>query len=348
MAAVGATLAVPGVAQAAQKNVDMGLPTRDQKAFQKTGSDVNDYFPHRVTIHVGDTVRFVPTGFHTVDLPRRGGTETPLVAPNGQTVSGSLDAAGSPFWFNGQPSLSFTPALMRSSFGKRLSYSGRKSVLSGLALSGRPKSMTVRFTRSGTFRYFCNLHPGMTGIVKVVSRRHRVPSAAADRRTVRRQVAAALRVAKKLPTSVKPGANTVDVGLQGKGGVHFYAFVPDKLTVASGTTVTFRMVRHSKEIHTATTAPGTPENDKTYLGALVAGFNQPVFDPRSVYPSDAPGTIANLSPTWHGNGFWNTGAMAAGRFNGLPSSGTVRFTTPGTYDFYCLIHPFMKATVTVQ
>ena len=32
----------------------------------------------------------------------------------------------------------------------------------------------------------------------------------------------------------------------------------------------------------------------------------------------------------------------------LPEAGAVTFGAPGTYDFYCLIHPFMKGTVTVQ
>jgi plastocyanin len=32
----------------------------------------------------------------------------------------------------------------------------------------------------------------------------------------------------------------------------------------------------------------------------------------------------------------------------LPSSNSVTFSTAGTYTFYCLIHPFMKGTVTVQ
>ena len=32
----------------------------------------------------------------------------------------------------------------------------------------------------------------------------------------------------------------------------------------------------------------------------------------------------------------------------LPSSNAVTFAAPGTYQFYCLIHPFMHATITVQ
>ena len=67
-----------------------------------------------------------------------------------------------------------------------------------------------------------------------------------------------------------------------------------------------------------------------------------------MYPSEAPGTGATLTPALHGNGFWSTGAMDTASGSPLTSSNAVRFGAPGKYDFYCMIHPFMKATVTVQ
>jgi plastocyanin len=73
-----------------------------------------------------------------------------------------------------------------------------------------------------------------------------------------------------------------------------------------------------------------------------------VFDPRGVYPSEQPPTAAALTPALHGNGFWNTGVMDTVAGTPLPGSNSVTFGAPGKYDFYCLIHPFMKATVTVQ
>jgi plastocyanin len=305
-----------------------------------------------VTIRVGDSVRFVPNNFHTVDLPgtRRG--KLPLVTPSGQAIAGSVDAAGAPFWFNGQQTVGFNPALVRPGFGKSRAYSGATAVLSGLPLANRPKPMTVRFTKAGTYRYFCDVHPGMTGIVRVVRAARRVPSAAADRRTLRRQEAATLRTAKALPKSTTPPANTVDVGLGGRGNVSFFAFVPSTLTVPHGTTVTFRMGART-ELHTATIGPGDPGDPKqanTYLGQVEAGFNQNPLDPRATYPSDPPGTIAALTPTFHGNGFWNSGVLdedAATPNTLLPSFRQVTFASPGTYQVFCLIHPFMHGTITV-
>ncbi|MEA2270395.1 MAG: hypothetical protein QOC64_3005 [Solirubrobacteraceae bacterium] len=347
---VGVMLATPGAAQAAQKSVDMGVPRASQKAFQNVGSDVNDFFPHRVTIHVGDTVRFVPVAFHTVDLPGRRTKKLPIITPNGQPIAGAVDAAGVPFWFNGQSGVGFNPVLLRSSFGKRFAYTGATAINSGLPLARRPKAMTVRFTRAGTFRYFCDVHYGMVGRVRVVARNRPVPSASQDARTVRDQLATTLRTAKSLVANATPPPNTVEIGLQGKGGTSFFGFVPNQLTVPTGTTVNFRMGARS-EVHTATTGPGDPVKEpNSYLGVLAASLATPAFDPRAVLPSEPPGTVGALTPTLHGNGFWNTGALdldpATDPVVGPNSS--VRFAAPGTYQLYCMIHPFMHGTVTVQ
>src|SRR3954467_4253030 len=109
--ALVAALILPGAAQAAQKDVSLGPAPAAQKALQPTGSDVNDFFPHEVRIHVGDKVRFVPNGFHTVDLPGRRSRKLPLITPVVQTIAGSVDAAGAPFWFNGERQPGLHPPL---------------------------------------------------------------------------------------------------------------------------------------------------------------------------------------------------------------------------------------------
>ena len=128
-------LAAPVAAQARTKSVSMGPSPTAAKTFQKIGADVNDYFPDRVTIHVSDSVRFLPSGFHTVNIPARRGAKGPLpfFLATGPKIAGALDAAGQPFWFNGQPRLGLNPAIGGAAgLGKRLTYTGKKRIESGV------------------------------------------------------------------------------------------------------------------------------------------------------------------------------------------------------------------------
>jgi plastocyanin len=345
-------LAAPAAAQAATKAVFMGTPPASSKKFQPTGADTNDFFPNGIAIHVGDSVKFVPAGFHTVDLIAKGGQPAPLFAPfNGQKVSGANDAAGQPFWFNGQDQIFFSAPLFANNFGKTLTFNGTKEVESGAPIQNKPKPMTVKFKKTGSFTYYCNIHPGMKGKVTVKAKTAKVPTAKADAKVVTTQVAAALKIAKGLANATVP-ANTVDVGSAGPHGVEYYGFVPGSLTVPVGTTVNFRMTTGSYEEHTATTGPGNPDQDpNSYLGQIAASFQgPPPFSPLGIYPSEpSGGAAANLTPTFHGNGFWSTGALDASNSTPtLPASNSVKFAAPGTYEFYCMIHPFMHGTIKVQ
>ena len=343
---------VPATAHAATKTVDMGLPLKDQNTFnQKYGSDVNDFFPHRTTIHVGDSIKFVPTSFHTVDLPRKDGSALALFATTTQTIAGAVDAAGAPFWFNGQPKVGFNPLLLASKFGKRVTYTGAKRVDTGAPLSEKAKPVFVRFSKTGSYTFFCDIHAGMKGTVRVVSKKSSIPSAKEDAAALRTQLAGDLKTAKRLGRTV-PATGTVSVGASGRGGVEYYGFFPNAATVPVGTTLAFRMSSASFEDHTATTGPGDPENDpNSYLGTLAKSLQQDVVpNPQSLFPSEKPGTVAaSLTTTFHGNGFWNSGVLDNSTTTpALPASNTVTFSAPGTYQFYCMIHPFMHATITVQ
>jgi plastocyanin len=351
-AAVAVLAVVPAGASAATKVVLMGTPpTKDGKAIGKLFVDVNDFFPNGTTIHVGDKVQFTPVGFHNADLPKKGGAASPLLVPTGQPVTGLNDAAGNPFWFNGAvPQVSFNPVLGKSNLGKTLSYSGSKGINSGLPPeNGKPKPMTVKFTKTGTFAFYCDIHPGMKGSVRVLAKSKKIPSAKADAKRLKDQVARDLAIAKTLPKA-KPAAGTVDVGEAGKFGVEYFGMLPATQTVPVGTTLKFQMTAGTREVHTATFGPGDPEKEpNSYLGQLAAAFLPPIPRGDAVYPSDPPPAgPAALTPTLHGNGFWNSGALDLAGATPLPASNVVTFAAPGTYNFYCLVHPFMKGTVVVQ
>jgi plastocyanin len=341
------SLALPSAAFSATKTVDMGLPAKSAKTFNDLGVDVNDFFPHSVTIHAGDTVKFVPTSFHNVDLPARGKKPAPFLVGAG-AVSGAADAAGAPFWFNGQTTFQFNPVALVSAFGKHLTYTGAKPIQSGAPLENKPKPMTVKFTKAGTYTYYCDIHTGMKGTVRVLAKGKTIPTAKQDAAALKKQVSRDLGVARTI-LNTNQEANSVYVGVGGPYGVEFFGFLPDNLSVKAGTTVKFQMSARSLEVHTATTGPGDPDKDpNSYLGALAAGFASPApIDGRGVFSSEAPGSVASLSPALHGNGFWNTGVLDTDKASPLPDSGSVTFAAAGTYQFYCLVHAFMHGTVVV-
>ena len=51
--------------------------------------------------------------------------------------------------------------------------------------------------------------------------------------------------------------------------------------------------------------------------------------------------------TNHGNGFLNTGNLDRDPATPSPGSTQVTFSKAGTYEYICLLHPFMKGSVVV-
>jgi plastocyanin len=346
-----AVAALPAVAQAKTKVVTLGVPKKDRGTFEKTINnpktdfvDVNDFFPHGVTIHAGDSVKFVQAGnFHTVDIPAKGQGVLGLVAPTGNTVAGVNDAAGQPFWFNGNPELGFNHGLLAPIFGSKVKYTGKKRVESGLPV--KKGSLTVKFTKAGSYSYFCDIHPNMSGKVTVKPKSKSIPSAKSDARTLKNQVKRDVKIAKSVRHTVAP-ADVVNVGAHGSHGVEYYQMFPATLTVHAGTTVNFRMMKGSTEDHSATFGP------TSYLKPIEQSFANPsppsfALDSRGVYQSEPPGQLASLSPLLHGNGFWNSGVLDQDSSTPLANNNSVKFDTPGTYDFFCVIHTNMHGTVHV-
>jgi plastocyanin len=346
--ALGTVMALPAVAAAHTKVVFAGGPAGFANQIQhRYGAGVNNFLNNRVTIHAGDSVQWdgksLQGGFHTVDIPALGESDQPLIVPTGTNVSGVNDAAGSPFWFNGQPNLTFNPALFRSQGGHR--YNGSTRIDSGLPL-GPPQSFKVQFTKPGVYHYFCDVHYGMRGTVVVLAKAKRIPSTKQDAKTLKKAEAAYVATAKKVDKTTEP-ANTVGLGASGPGGLEVFAMFPSTLSVASGSTVTFAMSKDTRETHTATF--GDLANGGYVSNLAQTAFNSPtgLIDPRGAYPSSVPMPVS-LSQTSHGNGFGNTGALDQDAATPLPPAAQVKFTQPGTYHYVCLIHPFMQGTIVVH
>jgi plastocyanin len=356
-AAIAATMtfAPPALAAAHTKTVYAGSPPgtkkiagellgKGAKAFvQKYAPSVNAFALQTVTINEGDAVKWVGLAatFHNVDLPGKSGHDLPFIAPGGTSATGVNDFAGSPFWFDGHvPSLGFNPQLFAKIGGT--AYNGSQRVDSGAPAGPSSNTFKVTFTKPGLYKYFCDIHPGMVGYVVVRAKGKPIPSTMQDAATLSKQITANILSAKKLASTKLP-AGHVSVGAADANGVELYAMFPATLTVESGSVVTFLMSPNSREVHTASFGP------VSYLMMLANSFRSPAIDQRAIYPSSSPtlGPI-QFSPASHGNGFANTGGLDRDATTPLPPSAQIKFTTPGTYHYICLIHPYMQGVVVVK
>jgi plastocyanin len=312
--------------------------------------DMDAFFASKVTIHPGDKVRWTINGFHDVVFVPKG-QKTPPFVQNDPThpVTGIKDAAGMPFWFNGLPALAVNPAAAFATGGTKVD--GTKLVGSGLpAGSGPSKPITFTFPKVGTFKYLCLVHPGMKGVVKVVPKAKKVPTAAQAKAAAKKQFTAAAKEGAKL-AKVKPPAGQVFAG-NDKGAVAWLRFFPSTITVKVGQSVKFT-IKSKPEGHTITFGPAA------YTGAIEKGFTQVTAAPYAVpplitlnplgaYPSDPPtGPLPAEDGTNHGNGFLNTGLLDTNPTTPGPASATFTFAKAGTYTYECVIHPGMDGTVIV-
>jgi plastocyanin len=349
VAAIAATTFVPAaLAQGATRTVVAGPPGK--VAGTPPDGDSNAFYRKTVTVHVGDKVKWKINGFHTVTVPAKGKRPPAFISPDpaGTKISGVNDAAGLPFWFNGQTRLMLDRLGAFPVKGK--SYNGKKLVSSGVFFgNGAAPPYTLKFTKKGRYAYYCTIHVGMKGTVKVVARGKAIPSAKANKKAAKKEYA---KVAKRQIADAKfagPAGNAVRAGNDTTASTIF-RFFPATKSVPVGTTVTFSMSPKTTEIHTVSFGP--PD----YLQAQADAFVTPdpanpsgpptVFNPVNAFPSDVP-TLPAYDGTSHGNGFLSTGIIDQDAATPSPASSQVTFSKAGTYNYICLIHPFMKGSIVV-
>ncbi len=350
IAMLGAVCTAPA-ASAKTKTVVAGgpPPTASLAGSVKFPSelDLNGFFRRQITINAGDSVRwaFSRRVVHTVTFLPPGQSRPTLETPDAANpYTGFSDAAGVPFWFNGQPSLLIPPDHAFLQGGS--STNGRQYRNSGLSAPVF-KSYKLKFTKAGTFRYLCLVHPGMNGSVRVLPKGRAVPSAHADAVARKAEYALALKRAKQL-AKFTPPANTFVAG-HDSGSVSWFRFFPRAQTVSVGQTVHFS-VSSKSEIHTVALGAGTPYFD-TIEKNLVMAQPQPSgpprlqFNPMIFLPSDP--TLPPYTGLNHGNGFLNTGVLDTNPSSAAPLGVDVTFAAPGTFKFECTIHPGMQGTITV-
>jgi plastocyanin len=341
-------------AEAATKTVIAGPAVAQRPAGFPLDGDTNRFYRKVVTIHAGDRVTWSFRGFHTVMFPGRGGTPPHLLTQDpGHPVSGATDATGAPFWFNGRPQVMFNPFAFIPTGGG--DFDGGQPAASGAPRGqGAFEPYTLRFTKPGTYRYLCTIHSGnapMAGVVKVVPKGRRIPTARDDRRVAKAEferVVARLKADGRRPA---PASSVVKLG-RDTAGTSLLRFFPRTRRLHEGDVVTFSMARRTNEIHTAAFGPPDVVEALAFRPldpAAPAGAAAPtLLSPIASYPSDPPQSGPAIhTGTQHGNGFMNTGLLDRDPASAPPPSARVRFTRAGTYGYICLVHPSMKGRVVV-
>jgi plastocyanin len=347
---VFAQLAFGGADQAATWNVAVGEQGRPPAGTPK-GATLNAFFPGRLEVNAGDRVTFTAFGFHTVSYLAGKRPPPPVGPAQGATYTGISDAAGQPFYFDGQPAFEYTESVF-GPFGPK-TIAGKTPASSGAIFATSPRKpgkATFTFPRTGTFKLLCQIHPGMEIDVVVKRKGASVQSEADVAGLVKAETDAAWKEAKLISGSKRRPANNVVMGVDGRtregGRLTILDFFPDVTTVKAGTTVRF-VNRAPSEIHNVGLGPEKyiekfmKQTDLFPMGPGSKNQVTPVF----IYGTDPRGTPYERSI--HGNGFFAT-PLADGARGGLPNAVRITFTSPGKYRFLCMLHgPDMAADIRV-
>jgi plastocyanin len=296
------------------------------------GVGVNAYFPETVTIHVGDTVRWLQNSndIHTVTF--LAGTEpAPLIVP---AASLGFPSDPSPLLFN---PLAVNPAGPADGVYNGVGYAN--SGLMGRE-PGQVAEFSLTFSAAGTFDYLCLVHGVMmSGRVVVVAPDVAIPSPnqamAEGRQEIAEylsQVPAVMRAAKEQiqPLVTNPDGTTthhVWIGYA-DGQIDLMQFFPDKLTVRPGDTVIWEMSPQNDAPHTVTFLNGEPEPDLVIPvernGSLLLYANPAVFFPQLP------------SPELTRSGIYSSGVMEP--IPGTTFELVIGDMKPGLEPFLCLLH----------
>ena len=298
------------------------------------GIQISAYFPGALQARAGDTIRFEnrgPNAPHTITF---GVAADRSDAPLPVTSDGQLNPVVIGPCYTSQAPTAGLAACPEPPAGPPPAFDGQGLWNSGVLAPAAPSvpadqtSTVVRLAGDiapGSYSYVCLLHPFMNGVVEVVDGSSSLPSPAETAAAGEREASAAILAATAVeqPEAAAPAGAGVNAGW-GDAIVAVNQFGPGSITVPAGTTVTWTS-RSPYEPHTIT-------------------FGQPPFagpdDPSSLIPGGAaPGGD-------YSGGFAHSGFI--GPAPGFPTDRyALRFTTPGTYPYVCLLHPGMEGDVTV-
>lgn len=287
------------------------------------------FYPDNITVNVGDTIvwKLASAEPHTVTFPKAGDQPPDLVVPEG---GDSQRLLGNP--------LAFLPQGGTSYDGTALTGSGQ--------LGGEPQFPTqyqLTLSQIGTFTYYCIFHPMMKGTVTVQAAGSAYPKTQAQ---IDADAAAQLAADTKAATEAESKANAtatrtasdgatiheVNIGY-GDGVLSWMRFGPTDLTIKAGDSVEWTQ-QDVDNPHTVTFTSGGKEPELFLTEPQSNGPPKLVLNPEELAPAG--------EGTYHGTGYFNSGFIWGSK---APQPGarsyTLKFDTPGTYEYICVLHDMM-------
>lgn len=201
----------------------------------------------------------------------------------------------------------------------------------------------------GTYIGFCILHfTEMTSEIEVVADDVEIPDAAAVAEEGQEQLdgyASALAAAvAEAEAGVTPGTVQAGLGSEDAGPTLATEFVPGDAEIAAGDAVTWNVVGpHTISFNAPESARVLINSDPNGQFHLVEEAVAPAgYEP----PPPPEGEPEGPPPTVDGGTFDGTGFLSSGILFDQPFK--LIFSTAGSYEYVCLIHPEMEGTITVS
>ena len=303
--------------------------------------DLMRFYPASITVDAGDTVDWKLTSLepHNIIFLAPGQKLPDFVIPEG----------------GNSQRLIVNPIVATQQGGA--TYDGTSMAGSGVLGGARqaPTEYKLTFTKPGTYSYVCAIHSatlpngqivGMLGKVVVQATGAAYPQTQAQIDDAikaqlvadNKEVATAEGVARK-PIADRPGPNgttihTISVGYNTPDGVgDFMRFAPANITIHAGDTVEWQQ-NAAQTPHIISLYSGGKEDDTFLIEPQQAGPPRIILNPAIVAPAG--------DQTYSGKGHFNSGLL-----NGVmnpapgPRTYTLKFGTPGTYEYICSLHDQM-------
>lgn len=312
----------------------------------------NDFFSRAVTLHSGDTLDFKTAfGFHILSMT------TDVAAARQALPLAVLDTDDPNAVGSGAPKIQLGPAFFASNGPPACGAPGSPpcdftgATLPPAGVNGGNDWFVQVNASPGTYHFFCFLHPGMQGTVRVVDTSQPTTTQAVIEAMSQGQFASEqsqaldAEAAASVPTYTggAPGTRTyqVNVGLTvAKNHVTLFEMLPSNLALAPGDSV--RYAWGAVEAHSVT-FPATndlPPFRPDLEAPDPAGFEL-ILD-----PGNAP-SGTNLSKP---GAAVDSGLLVGSAYGLQPSaqSWSVGAAAPGAYTYHCILHDWMQGTLNVS